>query len=137
MKTTPQKSLNVFMSLSINIKCKHLENSIFRSMIWRNLVKILASINYSLVWTRIRVEIWSVRGGSWRHGAWPRLAHTRWILSPTSPRYDVSISLSRRNIFIFPENERFSKSFYPNKYQANETFLKSNLGRRECLLLKS
>lgn len=102
-----------------------------------NTVKILASINYSLVWTRIRVEIWSMRSGSWRHGAWSRLAHTRWILSPTSPGYDFSISLSRRNIFIFPGNERSSQSFYPRRYQANESHLRVHFGSRECCFWSS
>lgn len=77
----------------------------------RNLGKILASINYSLVWSRIRVEIWSVRRGSWWHGARSRLAHTRWTLPPTAPGNYFSISLSRRNIFIFPVNKRSSECF--------------------------
>lgn len=123
VKTTSQKSLKVCTFLSL-CKHKYLESCIFDQWHLTNLVKILASINYSLVWTRIRVEIWSVRGGSWWHGARSRLAHTRWILSPTSPGYDFSISLSRRNIFIFPENERSSKLSYPERYQANETNLK-------------
>lgn len=66
----------------------------------------LASINYSLVCSRVRTVVRWVRPRSWNWWAWTGLAHPWWILPSSSPRKNISIPLSRWNVLILPEEKR-------------------------------
>lgn len=85
-------------------------------------LQILASINYSLICSRVRTEFWSMGSRPWNWWAWSRLAHPWWVLSSTSPGQDISIPLSRWNVLIFSETQQISISV-KTELKDNEKYL--------------